>query len=71
MMDLINFMMLAKVLLTGDATTSFDVTIVDSLLETARTILGMFSVYPLNYYLTAGIVIAVIAIFVRLKRASK
>ena len=69
-MDLGFLTMVVTAMLTS-GTSGFDVSIVDSLLETARTILGMFDVYPLNYYLTAGIVIAVIAIFVKLKRASK
>lgn len=62
--------MLFTALLTQD-TSGFDVTIVDSLLECARTILGMFNVYPLNYYLVAGIVVIVIGIFVKLKRSAK
>ena len=68
-MELSFIPMLFTALLTS--TSGFDITIVDHLLECARTILGMFNVYPLNYYLVAGIVVIVIGIFVRLKKASK
>lgn len=46
-----------------------DVTIVDSILEVTRTILGMFTVFPLNVFLTAGIVTIGIGVFTQLKHS--
>ena len=48
---------------------SIDVTIVDSILEVTKTILGMFTVFPLNVYLTAGIVTIGVGLFTQLKHA--
>lgn len=48
---------------------SIDVTIVDSILEVTKTILGMFSVFPLNVFLTAGIVTIGVGLFTQLKHA--
>ena len=48
---------------------SIDVTIVDSILEVTKTILGMFSVFPLNVFLTAGIVSIGVGLFTQLKHA--
>ena len=58
----------ALMLLT-DTANGIDVTIVDSILEVTRTILGMFTVFPLNVYLTAGIVTIGVGIFTALKHA--
>lgn len=55
--------------LTDTAANGIDVTIVDSILEVTRTILGMFTVFPLNVYLTAGIVTIGVGIFTALKHA--
>lgn len=52
-----------------ETTQGIDITIVDSILEVTRTILGMFSVYPLNYFLTAGLVTIGIGFFTQLKHA--
>ena len=59
----------ALMYLTSTTTNAIDVTIVDSILEVTRTILGMFSVFPLNVFLTAGIVGIGIGIFKKLKHA--
>lgn len=56
-------------LLTEGASTGIDVTIVDSILEVTRTILGMFNIFPLNVFLTAGIVGIGIGVFKKLKRS--
>ena len=56
-------------LMLADVANGIDVTIVDSILEVTRTILGMFSVFPLNVYLTGGIVAIGIGIFTALKHA--
>ncbi len=56
-------------LLTEGASTGIDVTIVDSILEVTRTILGMFTVFPLNVFLTASIVGIGIGVFKRLKHS--
>lgn len=48
---------------------SIDVTIVDSILEVTKTILGMFTVFPLNVFLTAGIVTIGVGLFTQLKHA--
>lgn len=66
-------MFLSKVIMLSDVTETvtsngIDVTIVDSILEVTRTILGMFSVFPLNVFLTAGIVGIGIGVFKKLKR---
>lgn len=58
----------ALTLLTA-TTNSIDVTIVDSILEVTRTILGMFTVFPLNVFLTAGIVSIGIGVFTKLKHS--
>lgn len=49
--------------------TGIDVTVVDAILEVTKTILGMFSVFPLNVFLTAGIVTIGIGIFTQLKHS--
>ncbi|MGN0506412.1 MAG: hypothetical protein ACI4FZ_07615 [Lachnospiraceae bacterium] len=51
------------------ASNGIDVTIVDSILEVTRTILGMFSVFPLNVFLTAGLITIGIGIFTQLKHS--
>ena len=56
-------------LLTETATSGIDVTIVDSILEVTRTILGMFTIFPLNVFLTAGIVGIGIGVFRKLKHS--
>lgn len=55
--------------LTETATSGIDVTVVDSILEVTRTILGMFSVFPLNVFLTAAVVGIGISVFRKLKRS--
>lgn len=55
--------------LTDAASNGIDVTIVDSILEVTRTILGMFSVFPLNVFLTAAVVGIGIGVFRKLKRS--
>ena len=52
-----------------DAGNGLDVTLVDSLLEVTRTILGMFTVFPLNFFLIASIVTIGIGIFSQLKNS--
>lgn len=60
----------ALMYLTGTtSTTGIDVTIVDSILEVTRTILGMFNIFPLNVFLTAAIVGIGIGVFKKLKRS--
>ena len=56
-------------LTTTTPTNGIDITIVDSILEVTRTILGMFTVFPLNIYLTAGLVTIGVAIFTQLKHS--
>ncbi len=52
-----------------DAGNGLDVTLVDSLLEVTRTILGMFTVFPLNFFLIASIVTIGIGVFSQLKNS--
>lgn len=52
-----------------DTTNAIDVTIVDSILEVTKTILGMFSVFPLNVFLTASLVGIGIGVFRKLKKS--
>jgi len=59
----------AFTLLTANTANAIDVTIVDSILEVTRTILGMFAVFPLNVFLTAGIVSIGIGVFTKLKHS--
>lgn len=54
---------------TNAVVNGIDVTIVDSILEVTRTILGMFTIFPLNVFLTAGIVGIGIGVFKKLKRS--
>lgn len=70
-MDLNSFMMLTMVLLTEGTTAGIDISIVDALLEVGRTILNMFTIFPLNVFLTGSIVGLVIGIVKKLKKASK
>ena len=56
-------------MLLTDTATGIDVTIVDSILEVTRTILGMFNVFPLNVFLTASLVGIGIGVFKKLKRS--
>lgn len=61
---------LSMILTGGEVVTSgIDVTIVDSILEVTRTILGMFTIFPLNVFLTAGIVGIGIGVFKKLKHS--
>lgn len=46
-----------------------DVSVVDSILEVTRTILGMFTVFPLNVFLTAALITIGIGIFTQLKNS--
>jgi len=55
--------------LTGATASGIDVTVVDSILEVTRTILGMFTVFPLNVFLTASVVGIGIGVFRKLKRS--
>ena len=57
------FMMLTE------TTSGIDVTVVDSILEVTRTILGMFTVFPLNVFLTAAVIGIGIGVFRKLKRS--
>lgn len=59
----------AFMVLTETATSGLDVTVVDSILEVTRTILGMFTVFPLNIFLTAGVVGIGIGVFRKLKKS--
>lgn len=59
----------AMIYLTETAASGIDVTVVDSILEVTRTILGMFSVFPLNVFLTAAVVGIGIGVFRKLKRS--
>lgn len=61
---------LSMILTGGEVVSSgIDVTIVDSILEVTRTILGMFTIFPLNVFLTAGIVGIGIGVFKKLKHS--
>ena len=60
---------MGNVMFLTETANGIDVTIVDSILEVTRTILGMFTVFPLNVYLTAGIVTIGVGIFTALKHA--
>lgn len=69
-MDLIFLVSEAMVLLT-DTTTGIDMTVVDAIVEVFRTIINMFTIFPLNVFLTGGVIGLVIGIFKKLKKASK
>jgi len=55
--------------LLTDVTTGIDVSVVDSILEVTRTILGMFKIFPLNVFLTAAIVFIGVKVFRKLVKA--
>ena len=55
--------------LLTDAVSGIDVSVVDSILEVTRTILGMFTIFPLNVFLTAAIVFIGVKVFRKLVKA--
>lgn len=57
------------ILLNSAASNGIDVTVVDSVLEVTRTILGMFTVFPLNVFLTAAVITIGVGIFTQLKNS--
>lgn len=52
-----------------ETATAIDMTILDSIIEVTKTVIGMFTVFPLNVYLTAGIGTIGIGFFTALKHA--
>ncbi|MBQ7303461.1 MAG: hypothetical protein IJW75_00890 [Alphaproteobacteria bacterium] len=65
------FMMLTAYVtaLLTDGVSGIDVSVVDSILEVTRTILGMFTIFPLNVFLTAAIVFIGVKVFRKLVKA--
>ena len=51
------------------STGAIDMTVLDSIIEVTKTVIGMFSVFPLNVFLTAGIASSGIGFFSQLKHS--
>lgn len=62
-------MIMATKVLATTPTNAIDVTVVDSILEVTKTILGMFTVFPLNVFLTAALITIGVGIFSQLKNS--
>lgn len=60
-----------SMVLTGtDLTTAgIDFDIVDALIECVKSVIGLFTIYPLNIYMTGGIVLLCAGIFGALKHS--
>lgn len=56
-------------LLTSTTTNVIDVNVVDSILDITEKILGMFAIFPLNVFLTAGLIGVGVGVFRKLKRS--
>lgn len=50
-------------------TNTIDTAVVDSILDITTNILEMFSVFPLNIFLTAGLIGVGVGVFRKLKRS--
>ena len=66
---MLNALATVNTMVLTETASGLDITLVDSLLEVTRTILGMFGTYPLNLFLVASIVTIGIGIFTQLKNS--